>query len=195
MSRFAAGFYSIVVMSFLVFGCSSDTAEWQEEVKLYDGRVVTVMQKRRYESAYAGGSVHLSQIVREAWIKVKLAETGNKEIEWHENLIPRRLDAWKGNLVIVGDPPTSLEYDKYGKQEPIQIALKYKDGSWQRMKFEEIPREIYDTNLVVKHRLPAGMTFLTLVEKESRQFNGDPYLSKESMTIVPMRSNFYREKN
>lgn len=103
-----------------------------------------------------------------------------------------RLDVWNGDLIVIEDPPTAVEYDKYGKREPIQIGFSYKDGTWKQMKFGETPKEIHDTNLAINHRLPAGTAVLSLSEKERHQFNGDPHLSKGSKTIVPKRSNFYR---
>jgi hypothetical protein len=60
----------------LVGGCSDNTITWTEDVKLLDGRVITVTQKRRIEG----------RMSREAWLTFKLPEFGDKEIVWHENL-------------------------------------------------------------------------------------------------------------
>jgi len=61
----------------LIGGCGDNTITWQEEVKLLDGRVITVAQKNRVEDG----------MPREFWLTFKLPEFGNQEIEWHENLL------------------------------------------------------------------------------------------------------------
>lgn len=129
-------------------GCSN-TFTWQEEVKLSDGRIITVTQKRRYEGAYNGQNYGV--IPREAWLTFKLPEFGDQDITWHENLKPWVLNLHEGKLYVVGWPPTGLEFDQYGQQRPPYFGFLYESGQWRRISFAEIPEAIYDTNMWIEN--------------------------------------------
>lgn len=86
----------VLAVAALVGGCGDNTITWTEEVKLLDGRVITVMQKRRIEG----------NIEREAWLTIKLPEFGDKEIVWHENLDTMVLNVYQNKLYVVGRFPT-----------------------------------------------------------------------------------------
>ncbi len=73
-----------------VGGCGDNTITWEEEVKLLDGRVITVTQKRRIDR---------ENVEREAWLMFRLPEFGDKEIVWHENLEPQILNIFGGKLI------------------------------------------------------------------------------------------------
>ena len=148
----------------LVGGCA-DTLTWQEEVKLSDGRVIVVTQKRRYESAYSGHGSGASSIPREFWLTFKLPEFGNKDIVWHEKLKPRILNLHSGKLYIVGFPPTGHEFYLYGKPKPSYLGFRYEGGSWIRIPFAEIPVAIYDTNMWIENAPPNTSGRISLADK------------------------------
>jgi hypothetical protein len=160
----------------LTLGClmtlsaCTDIKTWQEEVKLNDGRVIVVTQKRRCDSAYTGGNM-ASCIERESWLTVKLPETNNQDVEWHEHLKPKILNIHKGQLYIVGTPATQVEYRFYGKPEPFYLCFRFQNGKWNRIPLSELPHEVYDTNLVLDGAR-ANSAFLTLAEKNSPELNG-----------------------
>ncbi len=135
----------------LVGGCGGNTVSWQEEVKLTDGRVIAVTQKRRYEG----------RVPREHWMTFKLPEFGNQEITWHENLSPHVLNVYLGKLYIVGMPFTEQEYRQYGKPFPEYVPYRYEAGQWQRIPFNEVPKAIYDTNLLIANAPPNGAKLVT----------------------------------
>jgi hypothetical protein len=159
------------------------TAEWQEEVQLSDGRVVEITQQRQYEEAYDGHG--RSTIVRDAWIRFRLPETDFKEVVWHEQLIGMRFDVVDGKPFIVAYPATGREFDRYGKPIPAYLGYRYENGQWRRVPFAEIPESQYDFNLVAERILPQGMTRLSLMEKNSKQFNGDSFISTRYKRIDP----------
>jgi hypothetical protein len=159
------------------------TAEWQEEVQLSDGRVVEITQQRQYEEAYDGHG--RSTIVRDAWIRFRLPETDFKEVVWHEQLIGMRFDVVDGKPFIVAYPATRREFDRYGKPIPAYLGHRYENGRWHRVPFAEIPESQYDFNLVAERILPQGMTRLSLMEKNSKQFNGDSFISTRYKRIDP----------
>ncbi len=141
----------------LAGGCSGDEIiSWAEEVKLLDGRVITVTQKRR---------IDMNQIPREFWLTFKLPEFGNKEITWHENLGAHVLNVYQGKLYVVGIPFTEREFRQYGKPMPFYIGYRYEVDQWQRIPFNEIPEEIYDTNLLIANAPPDGAKYVTSAMK------------------------------
>lgn len=147
----------------LIGGCGGSTGSWQEEVKLSDGRVITVTQKRRYESAYNGQNV--GNLPRESWLTFKLPELGNQEIVWHENLSPQVLNVHQGKLYMVGIPFTEQEFRQYGKPKPSYLGYRYEIGNWKRIPFNEIPEAIYDTNLLIANEPPNGAKFVSFAIK------------------------------
>jgi hypothetical protein len=147
----------------LIGGCGSDTRSWQEEVKLADGRVITVTQRRRYENVYDGQ--RSGNLSREFWLTFKLTEFDNQEITWHENLVPRVLNVYQGKLYVVGIPSTEREFRQYGNPNPSYLGYRHEAGQWQRIRFNEIPEAIYDTNLLIASELPGDVKFVSLARK------------------------------
>lgn len=119
----------------LVGGCGDNTITWQEEVKLLDGRVITVTQKRRFDT---------DNMPREAWLTFKLPEFGNQEIVWHENLEAQVLNVYQGKLYVVGDARGLREFRQYSAH---YVPFRYEAGKWARIPLNEIPVAIYDTNM------------------------------------------------
>lgn len=170
----------------LLGGCNS-TFTWQEEVKLSDGRVITVTQKRRYEGAYNGQNYGV--IPREAWLTFRLPEFGNQDITWHENLKPWILNLHEGKLYVVGWPPTRLEFDLYGKQRPPYIGFLYENGQWRRITLTEIPDAIYDTNLWIENVPTHKAEQVSLNDKAEEMRN--PELDRSRKRIDPTyKTNF-----
>jgi hypothetical protein len=185
----------IITQSALTLGClmnltaCSDTMTWQEEVKLNDGRVIVVSQKRQCEGGYTGGNM-ASCIEREAWLTLNLQETKNEDLVWHESLKPKVLNIHKGQLYIVGTPATGREFDLYGKPQRSYIGFRLEGTEWKRIPFEEIPEDIYDTNLVIDGAF-VKTKFLTLAGKNSSELNGDITYPKYFKRIDPNhKSNF-----
>lgn len=147
----------------LIGGCGGNTLTWQEEVKLSDGRVITITQKRRYESVYTGSNS--GTLPREFWLTFKLPEFGDKEITWHENLSPQVLNIHQGRLYVVGTPSTELEFRQYGKPFPEYVPYRYEAGQWQRIPFNEIPEAIYDTNMWIDNEPENNSKHISLSDK------------------------------
>lgn len=167
----------------------SEYKTWQEEVKLNDGRVIVVTQKRHCSAAYTGGN-YATCIERESWLTIKLPEFGNQEIVWHENLKPRILNAHNGQWYVVGTPATGREFDLYNKPRPPYVGFLWKDGQWKRIPFGEIPVAIYDTNLVIDGSL-VNVNLLTISGKNSPELNGSYAYRPHVMRIDPNhKSNF-----
>lgn len=123
----------------LVGGCSGNSIiTWEEEVKLLDGRVITVTQKRRYDT---------DKMPREAWLTFRLPEFSNQEIVWHENLEIQVLNVYQGKLYLVGYTYGIHEFRQYDRPPSLHISFRYDTGQWVRIPLSEIPVAIYDTNM------------------------------------------------
>lgn len=182
LKRFSVG--ALLASIPLLGGCGDNTLTWQEEVKLLDGRTITVTQKRRYEGVYTGQD--FGSVVREAWLTVKLPEFGNQEIVWHENLKPRILNIYGGKLYVVGFPPTELEFRQYESPRPTYIGFRYESGKWLRIPFSEIPEAIYDTNMWIENVPPNKSEKVSFTDKEKEM--KDRELSRHHKRIDPKYS-------
>lgn len=151
--RLALGLLLVAVP--LVGGCSDNTLTWTEEVRLLDGRVITVTQKRRIEE----------NIEREAWLTIKLPELGDKEIVWHENLQTMLLNVYQGRLYVVGKFPTEREVRLYGWPIPAYVGFRYDNGQWRRIQFNEIPEAIYDANMYPENMALARLKHVSVADK------------------------------
>lgn len=151
-------FSALLASTSLVGGCGGDTGSWQEEVKLADGRVIIVTQKRRYEG----------RVPREHWMRFKLPEFGSQEITWHEKLSPHVLNVYQGKLYVVGIPFTEQEFRFYGDPRPSYVGYRFDVGQWRRIPFGDIPVAIYDTNLLIANGPPNGANVVSLEIKETR---------------------------
>ena len=177
---------SIVLVGMPMLGGCSDSKSWKEEVKLQDGRVITITQKRRYESVYTGSN--FGNLPREFWLTFKLPEFGDKEITWHENLMPQVLNVYQGKLYVVGIPGTDFEFRQYGKPYPEYVPYRYDAGQWQRIPFAEIPVAIYDTNMWIDIEPENNSKYISLTDKATEMKNdtlGDHFKRISSNYISP----------
>lgn len=138
-------------------GCGGNTLTWTEEVKLLNGRVISVKQKWLYDR---------DRMPRDFTLRFKLPEFGDKEITWHENLMPQVLNVYQGKLYVVGIPFGEAEFRLYGKPFPEYVPYRYEAGQWQRIPFNEIPLAIYDTNMTISSEPQNGATHISLAYKE-----------------------------
>ena len=142
--------------------CSNNEVTWQEEVKLNDGRMIVVTQKKLMDRG----------LDRDAWLTFTLRDLNTQEISWHENLRPLVLNVHAGKLYVVGLPPTEREFFQYGKPRPPYVPYKWESGAWQRIPFADVPEAIYDVNMLIEQIPPEGTKLLTWNRKMSSDLNG-----------------------
>ena len=140
----------------LVGGCGDNILTWQEEVKLLDGRVIMVTQKRRIDR---------DNMDREAWLTFKLPEFGDKEIVWHESLGTQVLNVYQDKVYVVGKADTIAAYNQYGLPKPSYVGFRYDNGQWARIPFNEIPEAIYDTNMYFENMAVHRLKHVSLADK------------------------------
>ena len=178
--------------SLLVFGCSVllggchsgyTTLTWNEEVRLNDGRVVVVVQKRNCDPGYRGDDDCIS---RENSVSFSLPDFSPDPIVWHESLYLLVLNVNAGRLYAVGYPPTGREFRMLGEPKPPYQGFVWEGGRWRHIPFAEIPTEIYDCNVFIG-ALPSYDSYLTVAEKESSApgMRGDPKVAKDLKRVDP----------
>jgi hypothetical protein len=141
----------------------SPYVSWKEEVKLNDGRVIVVEQRKLME----GG------IDRESWLTISLAELDSRPIIWHEHLGPLILNIDGGMLYVVGTPWAGREVRMYDCPEHSVVGFIWQNNHWTRIPFAKIPESIYNTNMLIDAVPPRGTSFLTIAEKNSKTLNGE----------------------
>jgi len=170
---------------FIFSGCLLNIAAcspfvmWKEEVKLNDGRVVVVEQKKLVDHG----------IAREAWLTLNLPEFSDQPIVWHEFVSPIVLNIDGGHLYIVGDPPTPVEIRKYDCPKHAYVGFVWENKTWKRIPFERIPVDIYDANMLIANFPQNGTSFMTLDKKNSKEENGDARIHG-LLKIDPNRGNW-----
>ncbi len=165
-------------------GCSK-TVQWEEEVKLNDGRVIIVIQKKRCEGGDYAARTVATCIAREAWLTINLPESPGKEIVWHERLDPMVVNVHEGRLYVVGRPPHTVEFRAYGATNPPYIGFVWASDTWKRISFPEIPEAIYDRNMLIESIPQTQTNYLTLEQKNSASENGNPVYPLSLRRIDP----------
>jgi hypothetical protein len=187
-----AGKKTVIVMAILAVGvlligmASLNIKTWQEEVRLLDGRVITVTQKRRLEGVYTGQD--FGNIPREAWVTFNLPEFSAQQIVWHENLIPLVLNIYNGKLFIVATPWTALEIRQYGNPNPGYVGYRFENGQWTRIGFNDIPVAIYDRNMWIYAVPKKGADRVTLGDKAKVLV--DPQILSRDKRIDPSPTKY-----
>ena len=175
--RLIANAFLLCVIA-VVGGCGDSVISWREEVRLLDGRVITVVQKRRIEEG---------KMPREAWLSFKLPDISDQEIVWHENLETQVLNVSRGKLYLVGVPFTEEAFRQYGRPYPEYVSFRYERGIWVRVAFSEIPEEIYDTNMYFENMALHRLDFVSLEDK-NKMLKNDGYLAGQKRLTAAFKT-------
>jgi hypothetical protein len=153
-------------VSLMLSACGS-TVEWKEDVRLLDGRIITVTQKKRCEGGDYRAKTDATCLAREAWVTINFPEFSEKDIVWHESLDPMIINVYQGKLYIVGTPPTTLEFRKYGALNPPYYGFIWDGNIWRRIPFSSIPKAIYDGNMLIESIPKTRTSHVGLYQKAS----------------------------
>jgi len=165
--------WTIGLIWFGVHISNPDTV-WKEEVKLNDGRVVVVEQKRRMD-----GPVAL-----EDWVTINLPEISPQPIVWHENLAPLILNINEGRLFVVARAGNYFEQQQYGNVTPAYYGFEWNGMKFVRISFEKIPEKIYTTNLLLDDSPKHGESFIDINIKEKVR-HGIPPTPSDLLRLDP----------
>jgi hypothetical protein len=105
---------------------------WDEEVRLSDGRVITIHQKREVYDNYG---------TNQSWVTIDLPELGGKQV-WHSYLMPQRVDVIKGKVYAFGAPRGIRQYQHYLDPKNYLVAFEWSGVDFIRIPFLKIPEAI-----------------------------------------------------
>ena len=97
---------------------------WKEEVRLSDGRIITIHQKHEYYKNYG---------TNQSWVEIDLPELGGKRV-WHSYLMPQRVDVVNGRVYVFGLPRGDRQLMHYRYPKHFMVAF-----AWTGMQFERVP--------------------------------------------------------
>jgi len=105
---------------------------WYEEVRLSDGRVITIHQKHEYYDNYG---------TNQSWVEIDLPELGGKRV-WHSYLMPQRVDVMNGKVYVFGVPRGIRQNQFYQYPKHYLVGFEWTGGEFSRIPFLKIPAEI-----------------------------------------------------
>jgi hypothetical protein len=178
---------SVMVLCALMacLAACSDKVKWKEDVKLNDGRIITVIQERRCDGGDFRADTDATCVARESWLTISLPEISKNDIIWHEKLDPLIVNIDNGSLYVIGMPPHPSEFRAYGAKNPPYIGFRWANNTWNRISFEDIPATIYETNMLIESIPRTQTKHLTLANKNSKGENGNPAYPSEFRRLDP----------
>lgn len=155
----------IVLLGLLILGAGSAWGwnwyqtrypSWYEEVRLSDGRVITIHQKREYYDNYG---------TAQSWVTIDLPELGGKQV-WHSYLMPQRVDVVDGKVYVFGLPRGDRQYKIYQYPKNYMVAFTWSGAAFERIPFLTVPSNIRAEENVYSC-VPLSTSTLPLIKKET----------------------------
>jgi len=154
--RFLFSVVLVFLLSLLLSGCFlGHSAWWKEEVLLHDGQTIIVDRSRKL-GGYRYPDSRNRSILEEKW---NFPVPGTyKFVTWkiNQELPPKGyslsllvLGFVQGAPYIATSPAGCISYNYWGRPNPPYVFFRYDGKTWQRIKLEEFPMELTETNVVV----------------------------------------------
>ncbi|MFS2036835.1 hypothetical protein ACEN8I_22625 [Polaromonas sp. CT11-55] len=102
---------------------------WYEEVRLSDGRIIVVHQRREYYDNYG---------TKQSWVAIDLPELGGETV-WHSLLMPQRVDVVDGKVYVFGIPRGARQLEHYRFPKHYMVAFRWSGTAFERVPFLQIP--------------------------------------------------------
>lgn len=102
---------------------------WYEEVRLSDGRIITIHQKHEYFDNYG---------TNQSWVEIDLPELGGKRV-WHSYLMPQRVDVVGGTVYAFGIPRGDRQLEHYRFPKYFMVAFKWSGSEFERIPYLQVP--------------------------------------------------------
>lgn len=102
---------------------------WDEEVRLSDGRIISIHQKREVYDNYG---------TNQSWVTIDLPELGGKQV-WHSYLMPQRVDVVNGKVYVFGIPRGARQLEYYRFPKNYMVAFSWDGKGFSRIPFLQIP--------------------------------------------------------
>lgn len=127
---------------------------WYEEVRLSDGRVITIHQKREYYDNYG---------TNQSWVEIDLPELGGKRV-WHSYLMPQRIDVVSRKVYVFGVPRGIAQNKFYRYPKHYVVGFEWSGTEFVRIPFLQVPAAIRQEENIypcvptpVPHQLVLGL--------------------------------------
>ena len=146
VSSFARVLCLLVGMSLLSSCLGQSTYRWKEEVQLHDGRAIVIERSVRTGEV----PVELGQPPGESDYALTFKTSDGKSVTWEAGKLfsPMTLDFSAEVPYVVADAGTLNDYAKHDCSRAPYLFFRYRDAKWERISFEEFPREIRKRNLL-----------------------------------------------
>lgn len=131
---------------------------WYEEVRLSDGRIITIHQKRQYFDNYG---------TNQSWVTLDLPELGGKRV-WHSYLMPQRVDVVDGKVYVFGAPRGDRQYSIYRFPKNYLVGFVWAGDEFKRIPFLSLPEHIRRQENVFPCIPQSSIASLKLDLKEQR---------------------------
>lgn len=159
--------------------------EWIEDVRLSDGRVITIEQKHE---TYADYGTHQS------WVSIDLPELGGKQV-WSSNLMPQRVDVADGKVYVFGSPRGIRQNKIYQYPKYYMVGFVWSGREFTRIPFLKIPEKIRSEENIYPCVPEPRVGHLTLAQKDAKWCpeRGDQWKFGKTINIEDYESlaNFY----
>ena len=129
---------------------------WDEEVRLSDGRVITIHQKREYYENYG---------TAQSWVTIDLPELGGKKV-WHSYLMPMRVDVAAGMVYVFGRPRGPLQLGRYRYPKNHMVGFRWSGSEFERIPFLDVPDALRQEENVFSCLPEAGLKLLRINQKD-----------------------------
>ncbi|MBI2732969.1 MAG: hypothetical protein HYX44_06640 [Aquabacterium sp.] len=149
------GIATLLVTGYAFFQWLTGAPKWNEEVRLSDGRIIEITQKRKFYENYG---------TDQSWITFSLPEMQGKQT-WSGYLAPMRIDVYEGQVYVLGRPrrPKHVQYYQYPKV--CIIPFVWADGDFQRIPLTKVPSALL-TQENVFPCIPERKGLVTIAEKD-----------------------------
>jgi hypothetical protein len=131
---------------------------WYEEVRLSDGRVITIHQRHQVFENYG---------TNQSWVEIDLPELGGKRV-WHSYLIPQRVDVHMGAVYVFGMPARHRQYRFYQYPKNYMVAFAWNGSEFVRVPFLSIPASLRNQENVFSCIPENRPSLLTVNYKDGR---------------------------
>lgn len=105
---------------------------WDEEVRLSDGRIITIQQKREVFDNYG---------TNQSWVTIDLPELGGKQV-WHSYLMPQRVDVVDRKVYVFGAPRGDRQYAHYRYPKYFMVGFVWNANGFSRIPYIQLPQSI-----------------------------------------------------
>lgn len=143
---------SALACALLVFAATtaacSDNAEldWREDVRLPDGRIITLTRHQEFRGAYTIGD---TPSVSDYWFEFTHPTSGQK-IKWQSDRYLSTVALMMGNdepfLLVT---PNFSGVFKYDCPDPAYLLFHYRNGHWIRVPLEAVPVKRLRANMTI----------------------------------------------